>query len=77
MSEYKNLIMQALATKDIKSYSSHRPVYYNDAFNKFEGALRYKASSEHYFNKVLHIPCRYDLTDNEVNLIADTIKEAF
>ena len=77
MSESKNLIMQALENKGIKSYSSHRPVFYNDAFSKFNGALRYKASSEDYFSKVLHIPCRYDLTDNEVNLIADTIKEAF
>jgi dTDP-4-amino-4,6-dideoxygalactose transaminase len=76
MAEAKHLIMKELDNKDIKSYSSHRPVFYNDAFSSFAGASRYKASSEEYFNKVLHVPCRYDLTDNEVNLIADTIKEA-
>ena len=77
MSEAKHLIMKELNNKDIKSYSSHRPVFYNDAFSNFNGASRYKASSEEYFSKVLHVPCRYDLTNNEVNLIADTIKEAF
>lgn len=75
-SEYKNKIAQYLLEKDIKSYSSHRPVYWNSSFKNFSGALRYKATSENYFAKVLHIPCRHDLTDSEVNLIAETVKKA-
>ena len=76
MSEAKHLIMTELNNKDIKSYSSHRPVFRNDAFSKFVGASRYKSTSDVYFNKVLHIPCRYDLSDSEINLIAETVKKA-
>jgi dTDP-4-amino-4,6-dideoxygalactose transaminase len=46
------------------------------AFKGFMGAHRYKATSETYFNKILHVPCRQDLTDDEVNLIVETIKKA-
>lgn len=76
MSDYKQNVMNKLLEKDIKSYVSHRPVYNNEAFSKFNGADRYKATSELYFNRVLHIPCRYDLTDNEINLITETVKKA-
>lgn len=76
LSDDKNHVMESLASKDIKSYCSHRPVFLNDAFSKFSGALRYKSTADIYFSKVLHIPCRYDLTDSEVNLIADTVKKA-
>lgn len=76
-SEYTDKIMQTLSEAGIKSYKSHRPIYYNDAFNAFKGANRYKSSAENYFHKVLHIPCRYDLSDTEVNYIADTVKKAF
>lgn len=76
LSEDKQQIMEALLKKDVKSYSSHRPVYFNVAFSKFNGASRFKATSENYFNKILHIPCRSDLSDIEVTLIADTIKKA-
>lgn len=76
MSDYKQHVMNKLLEKDIKSYVSHRPVYYNNAFAQFVGADRYKATTETYFNKILHIPCRYDLTDSEVNLITETVKEA-
>lgn len=76
MSDYKQDVMNKLLEKDIKSYVSHRPVYRNDAFSKFNGADRYKASSDIYFNRILHIPCRYDLTDSEINLITETVKGA-
>lgn len=76
LSDDKNHVMGSLSSKDIKSYCSHRPVFLNDAFSKFSGALRYKSTADIYFSKVLHIPCRYDLTDSEVNLIADTVKKA-
>ena len=76
MSDYKKIIMDSLLEKDVRSYASHRPVYRNDAFKDYKGADRYKSTSDIYFSKVLHIPCRYDLTDTEVNLIADTVKKA-
>jgi dTDP-4-amino-4,6-dideoxygalactose transaminase len=75
-SEHKQRIMTKLLDNDIKCYSSHRPVFYNDSFKLFDGALKYKGTAESYFNRVLHIPCRYDLTDSEVNLISETIKKA-
>lgn len=76
MSEAKHQIIELLEGAGVKSYSSHRPVFRNDAFSNFVGATRYKATSDIYFNKVLHIPCRYDLSDSEVNLIAETVKKA-
>lgn len=76
LSGLKLAISQLLEKNNVKSYSSHRPVYLNDAFNNFKGASRYKATSENYFNKILHIPCRSDLSDDEVNLIANTVKQA-
>lgn len=75
LSDDKRHIAERLAQNGIKSYFSHRPVFYNTAFN-FAGAERYRTTSEQYFNKILHVPCRYDLSDTEVNLIADTIKKA-
>lgn len=76
LSESKQEIMKRLDENEVKSYSSHRPVYFNDAFSSFDGASMYKKTSESYFNKILHIPCRSDLSDNEVNLIASTVKKA-
>jgi dTDP-4-amino-4,6-dideoxygalactose transaminase len=76
LSDRKLEINQLLENNNVKSYYSHRPVYLNHAFSKFSGASRYKAVSESYFHKILHIPCRSDLTDNEVNLIATTVKKA-
>jgi dTDP-4-amino-4,6-dideoxygalactose transaminase len=76
LSERKIEINQLLEKNNVKSYSSHRPVYLNDAFSNFKGAIRHKATSEKYFNKILHIPCRSDLSDDEVNLIANTVKQA-
>lgn len=76
LSESKNEIMNCLAEKEVKSYFSHRPVYFNKSFSLFKGASRYKKTSEDYFSKILHIPCRSDLTDSEVNLIASTVKKA-
>jgi dTDP-4-amino-4,6-dideoxygalactose transaminase len=76
LTEHKNVISKALEENNIKSYSSHRPVYFNDAFSEFAGASRFKSTSETYFNRILHIPCRYDLSDDQVNMIADTVKKA-
>ena len=76
LSNRKIEINQLLEKNNVKSYYSHRPVYLNDAFSNFNGAIRYKATSENYFNKILHIPCRSDLSDDDVNLIASTIKQA-
>ena len=76
LSDRKLEINQLLENNNVKSYYSHRPVYLNDAFSKFSGASRYKSTSESYFHKILHIPCRSDLSDDEVNLIAITVKKA-
>jgi len=76
LSEQKIEISQLLEKNNVKSYYSHRPVYLNNAFENFKGAIRYKATSQNYFNKILHIPCRSDLSDHEVNLIANTVKQA-
>jgi len=76
LSERKTEINQLLEKNNVKSYYSHRPVYLNDAFSNFNGAIRYKTTSQNYFNKILHIPCRSDLSNDEVNLIANTVKQA-
>ena len=73
---YRDTFFPKLEENNIKSYSSHRPVYFNDAFSEFAGASRFKSTSETYFNRILHIPCRYDLSDDQVNMIADTVKKA-
>ena len=74
LSDLRNNIMKALEDNNVKSYLSHRPVYYNQAFSDYHGAYRYKATSERYYQKILHIPCRPDLTDSQVNMIAETVK---
>lgn len=74
LSENRDRIQQALESNNIKSYLSHRPVYRNQAFSEYRGASGYKRTSDSYYGKILHIPCRHDLTDSQVNVIAETIK---
>lgn len=74
LSNKKLLLSKALDEHGIKSYSSHRPVYLNAAF-KFDGAKDYINTSSKYYDTVLHIPCRYDLSDSEINLIAEVCKK--
>lgn len=76
LSKNRDTIMQRLNKVGVKSYLSHRPAYYNTAFANYNGATNYKTSSESYYSKVLHIPCRYDLSDEQVMLIAETVKNA-
>ena len=74
LSEDRDKIMANLEAKNIKSYLSHRPVYYNQAFTEYLGAAGYRRTCDNYYSKILHIPCRADLTETEVNTIAQTIK---
>lgn len=76
LSKSKMKVNRLLEEQGVKSYFSHRPVYFNDAFSAFAGADRFKSTSENYFDSILHIPCRSDLSDDEINLIATTVKKA-
>lgn len=73
--EHRNMIQQTLTDSGIRSYYNHRPMYMLDAFKDYPGATGYKETTEAYFNRVLHIPSRNDLTDTEVELIAETVKK--
>jgi dTDP-4-amino-4,6-dideoxygalactose transaminase len=74
LSNRRDEIKTRLAENNIMSYMSHRPVYLNTSFSKFVGSDHYDKTSEEYFKNILHIPCRTDLTDEQVMLIADVIK---
>lgn len=76
LSDRSQEIIQTLDSHGIKSYRSHRPLFWNTAFNNFSGSLRFKASAEQYYSKIVHIPCRGDLTHSQVNQIADIVKTA-
>lgn len=76
LSSRRDKIMENLNLVGVKSYLSHRPLYRNTAYSDFEGATNFKESTENYFNKILHIPCRYDLTDDQVSLISETVKSS-
>ena len=69
-------VMTALEENDIKSYISHRPVYMCQAFEEFNGAFDYKETCRRYFSKILHIPCRSDLTDEQIELISTVVRRA-
>lgn len=60
----------------IKTYLNHRPMFLLDAFRNCPGIPGYQESAMQYFNCVLHIPCRHDLTDSEVDHIATTTHKA-
>lgn len=72
--EHRNKIQQTLLDANIRSYYNHRPMYLLDAFKDYPGASEYKESTAKYFDRVLHIPCRHDLTDEEVDHIAKITK---
>lgn len=74
LSSRRDKIMENLNSVGVKSYLSHRPLYRNTAYSDFAGAENFKESTESYFSKILHIPCRYDLSDNQVSLISETVK---
>lgn len=69
-------VKSILEQQGIKSYYSHQPMFYFDAFKSFTGIPGYIETANDYFNCVLHIPCRYDLSDSEVVMIAETTKKA-
>jgi len=76
LSTKRDNIQKHLNDAGIKSYFNHRPMYYLDAFKHYPGAESFIASTEAYFSDVLHIPCRHDLSDAEVEYITDKVKEA-
>lgn len=75
MTDKRDAVQSYLSEAGIKSYYNHRPMYKLDAFAHYPGVDGYIASTEHYFNRVLHIPCRHDLTDIEVQYIAEKVKQ--
>ena len=74
LSDRSQEIIQDLDASGIKSYKSHKPLFWNTAFNNFSGSLQFKSSAEKYYSKIVHIPCRGDLTNSQVNQIADIVK---
>lgn len=73
ISNHRDMIQSKLNEAGIKSYYNHRPMYKLDAFKNYPGVDNFKETTEDYFDKVLHIPCRHDLSDQEVEYIAETV----
>lgn len=74
--QQREKVKLSLNQQGIKSYLSHQPMFYLDAFKNYTGIPGYEQTAIKYFNRVLHIPCRYDLSDSEVEMIAETTKKA-
>jgi dTDP-4-amino-4,6-dideoxygalactose transaminase len=74
--EQRDQVQSKLDHNGIKSYLNHRPMFLLDAFKNFPGIPGYIESTMHYFDRVLHIPCRHDLSDSEVEHIATTTHKA-
>ena len=72
----RNHVQSQLEAAGIKTYYNHRPMFLLDAFKNFEGVPGYQASALDYFDRVLHIPCRHDLTDAEVETIVQATRKA-
>jgi UDP-2-acetamido-2-deoxy-ribo-hexuluronate aminotransferase len=71
----KSNLEKKLSERWIGFYSSHKPMYHFEAFKNFHFlSSEAKQNSESYFSEILHIPCRSDLTESEINFILDTIK---
>lgn len=74
ISSKRDVYKRAFDDAGIKNYFNHRPMMSFDAFKTFPRAMEASISANRYFDSVLHIPCRHDLTDIEVERIADTLK---
>lgn len=72
----RNQVQTLLEANNIKTYYNHRPMFLLDAFKNCQGIPGYKESAMQYFDRVLHIPCRHDLTDSEVEHIMQTTRKA-
>lgn len=77
MNTQRDRIQNYLTEKGIKSYLNHRPMYKLDAFAHYPGVASFVETTEHYFNRVLHIPCRHDLSDSDVEYIADSMRDIY
>ncbi len=58
-----------LGENGIQSYLNHKPVFLYNAFRDCKMLEGTKESSMDYFNKALHIACRSDLTETEIEHI--------
>lgn len=58
-----------LGRNEIQSYLNHKPVFLYNAFKDCKMLEGTKESSMDYFDKALHIACRSDLTENEIQHI--------
>jgi dTDP-4-amino-4,6-dideoxygalactose transaminase len=74
--DQRNHVQSQLELAGVKSYLNHRPVFLLDAFKKFSGVPGFEASAFEYFDRVLHIPCRHDLTDSEIETVTQATKKA-
>lgn len=74
--DQRNKVQIHLEQNNIKTYYNHRPMFMLDAFKNCLGIPGYKESTMYYFDRVLHIPCRHDLSDIEVEYIMQKTKRA-
>ena len=65
----RELAKEYLNTNGIQSYLNHKPVFMYNAFKDCKMLDRAKESAVEYYSKVLHIACRSDLSDLEVEHI--------
>lgn len=66
-----------LQQNEIGCYYNHKPVYRFEAFNRLNFVDQGdQAACETYFSEVIHIPCREDLSDLEVEKIGKVVSEA-
>lgn len=65
----RELAKEYLNTNGIQSYLNHKPVFMYNAFKDCKMLERAKESAEEYYSKVLHIACRSDLSELEVEHI--------
>ena len=72
--EIKTRVQQHLTDKGIGCYSNHGAVFKFSAFKDYPRIDNATSTSEEYFNRILHIPCRHDLTDDQVANIAETVR---
>lgn len=72
----RNHVQSQLEAAGVKTYYNHRPMFLLDAFKNFSGVPGYQDSALEYFDRVLHIPCRHDLTDAEIETVAQATRKA-
>lgn len=74
--DHRNRVQAVLEQNNIKTYYNHRPMFLLDAFKNYPGIPGYQETAMLYFDRVLHIPCRHDLTDSEVEHVMQTTRKA-